>query len=157
MSPGSAPWPSPLPRLCPSPLPDPDLCHCLTTTLSSVHYARPIIILGPTKDRANDDLLSEFPDKFGSCVPRKCRALGGGGGWGPRGHRQSHFRTQGFSDKGAAQPPSCPPGPSQAGDSDDPEVLGEAAPPLSPGLGLPSSPLPWRTSWALLGGRCRQG
>ncbi|XP_041034666.1 disks large homolog 4-like [Carcharodon carcharias] len=35
-----------------------------------VHYARPIIILGPTKDRVNDDLLSEFPDKFGSCVPR---------------------------------------------------------------------------------------
>ena len=83
MSPGSAPWPSPLPRLCPSPLPDPDLCPCLTPTLSSVHYARPIIILGPTKDRANDDLLSEFPDKFGSCVPRECRALGGGGGWVP--------------------------------------------------------------------------
>uniref|UniRef100_A0A3Q4B8U1 PDZ domain-containing protein n=1 Tax=Mola mola TaxID=94237 RepID=A0A3Q4B8U1_MOLML len=37
-------------------------------------YARPVIILGPTKDRVNDDLLSEFPDKFGSCVPRKCRA-----------------------------------------------------------------------------------
>lgn len=39
--------------------------------LSQVHYARPIIILGPVKDRINDDLLSEFPDKFGSCVPRK--------------------------------------------------------------------------------------
>nr|7F7I_A Chain A, Disks large homolog 4 [Rattus norvegicus]7F7I_B Chain B, Disks large homolog 4 [Rattus norvegicus]7F7I_C Chain C, Disks large homolog 4 [Rattus norvegicus]7F7I_D Chain D, Disks large homolog 4 [Rattus norvegicus]7F7I_E Chain E, Disks large homolog 4 [Rattus norvegicus]7F7I_F Chain F, Disks large homolog 4 [Rattus norvegicus] len=38
-----------------------------------VHYARPIIILGPTKDRANDDLLSEFPDKFGSCVPHTTR------------------------------------------------------------------------------------
>ncbi|KAK2510325.1 hypothetical protein Q9233_017853, partial [Columba guinea] len=25
------------------------------------HYARPIIILGPSKDRVNDDLLSEFP------------------------------------------------------------------------------------------------
>lgn len=23
------------------------------------------------KDRINDDLISEFPDKFGSCVPRK--------------------------------------------------------------------------------------
>lgn len=23
------------------------------------------------KDRVNDDLISEFPDKFGSCVPRK--------------------------------------------------------------------------------------
>ncbi len=42
---------------------------CLSSC--SVHYARPIIILGPVKDRVNDDLLSEFPDKFGSCVPRK--------------------------------------------------------------------------------------
>lgn len=23
------------------------------------------------KDRINEDLISEFPDKFGSCVPRK--------------------------------------------------------------------------------------
>ncbi|XP_060792847.1 disks large homolog 4 isoform X2 [Neoarius graeffei] len=38
-----------------------------------VHYARPIIILGPSKDRVNDDLLSEFPDKFGSCVPHTTR------------------------------------------------------------------------------------
>lgn len=72
------PWPGSAPPLPPHPLPDSDLCPRLTPTLSSVHYARPIIILGPTKDRANDDLLSEFPDKFGSCVPRECRALGGG-------------------------------------------------------------------------------
>uniref|UniRef100_A0A8L0DUH7 Disks large homolog 4 n=1 Tax=Oncorhynchus mykiss TaxID=8022 RepID=A0A8L0DUH7_ONCMY len=39
----------------------------------SIHYVRPIIILGPTKDRVNDDLLSEFPDKFGSCVPHTTR------------------------------------------------------------------------------------
>uniref|UniRef100_A0A8C5AE62 Discs, large homolog 4a (Drosophila) n=1 Tax=Gadus morhua TaxID=8049 RepID=A0A8C5AE62_GADMO len=38
-----------------------------------VDYARPVIILGPTKDRLNDDLLSEFPDKFGSCVPHTTR------------------------------------------------------------------------------------
>uniref|UniRef100_A0A8C7LGV2 Discs large MAGUK scaffold protein 4 n=1 Tax=Oncorhynchus kisutch TaxID=8019 RepID=A0A8C7LGV2_ONCKI len=38
-----------------------------------IHYARPIIILGPIKDRVNDDLLSEFPDKFGSCVPHTTR------------------------------------------------------------------------------------
>ncbi|XP_056299123.1 disks large homolog 4-like isoform X2 [Pseudoliparis swirei] len=38
-----------------------------------VDYARPVIILGPTKDRVNDDLLSEFPDKFGSCVPHTTR------------------------------------------------------------------------------------
>lgn len=37
----------------------------------TVNYARPVIILGPMKDRINDDLISEFPDKFGSCVPRK--------------------------------------------------------------------------------------
>ncbi|XP_053542853.1 disks large homolog 2 isoform X26 [Ictalurus punctatus] len=34
-----------------------------------INYARPVIILGPMKDRINDDLISEFPDKFGSCVP----------------------------------------------------------------------------------------
>lgn len=37
----------------------------------SVTYARPVIILGPLKDRINDDLISEYPDKFGSCVPRE--------------------------------------------------------------------------------------
>ena len=37
----------------------------------SINYARPVIILGPLKDRINDDLISEFPDKFGSCVPRR--------------------------------------------------------------------------------------
>uniref|UniRef100_A0A6Q2Z9C2 Discs, large homolog 4a (Drosophila) n=1 Tax=Esox lucius TaxID=8010 RepID=A0A6Q2Z9C2_ESOLU len=42
-------------------------------TQIEVHYARPIIILGPTKDRVNDDLLSEFPDRFGSCVPHTTR------------------------------------------------------------------------------------
>ncbi|XP_037538380.1 disks large homolog 1 isoform X1 [Nematolebias whitei] len=38
-----------------------------------VSYARPVIILGPMKDRINDDLISEFPDKFGSCVPHTTR------------------------------------------------------------------------------------
>ncbi len=42
-----------------------------TSIFLPVTYARPIIILGPMKDRINDDLISEFPDKFGSCVPRK--------------------------------------------------------------------------------------
>ncbi|XP_051947361.1 disks large homolog 4 isoform X2 [Xyrauchen texanus] len=44
-----------------------------TVTQTEVHYARPVIILGPSKDRVNDDLLSEFPDKFGSCVPHTTR------------------------------------------------------------------------------------
>ncbi|XP_062870564.1 disks large homolog 2 isoform X8 [Trichomycterus rosablanca] len=39
-----------------------------------IAYARPVIILGPMKDRINDDLISEFPDKFGSCVPHTTRA-----------------------------------------------------------------------------------
>ncbi|XP_061096201.1 disks large homolog 1 isoform X13 [Conger conger] len=38
-----------------------------------VTYTRPVIILGPMKDRVNDDLISEFPDKFGSCVPHTTR------------------------------------------------------------------------------------
>ncbi|GFY17002.1 disks large homolog 1 [Trichonephila clavipes] len=40
-----------------------------------ISYARPIIILGPLKDRINDDLISEYPDKFASCVPRKYTSL----------------------------------------------------------------------------------
>ncbi|XP_061680283.1 disks large homolog 1-like isoform X3 [Syngnathoides biaculeatus] len=38
-----------------------------------VNYTRPVIMLGPMKDRVNDDLISEFPDKFGSCVPHTTR------------------------------------------------------------------------------------
>ncbi|KAL1505197.1 hypothetical protein ABEB36_004816 [Hypothenemus hampei] len=38
-----------------------------------IQYTRPVIILGPLKDRINDDLISEFPDKFGSCVPHTTR------------------------------------------------------------------------------------
>ncbi|XP_037813225.1 disks large 1 tumor suppressor protein isoform X4 [Lucilia sericata] len=34
----------------------------------SINYTRPVIILGPLKDRINDDLISEYPDKFGSCA-----------------------------------------------------------------------------------------
>ncbi|XP_054244515.1 disks large homolog 3 isoform X3 [Indicator indicator] len=42
-------------------------------TRQEIHYTRPVIILGPTKDRINDDLISEFPHKFGSCVPHTTR------------------------------------------------------------------------------------
>ncbi|XP_054269830.1 disks large 1 tumor suppressor protein-like isoform X10 [Macrosteles quadrilineatus] len=38
-----------------------------------IEYTRPVIILGPLKDRINDDLISEFPDQFGSCVPHTTR------------------------------------------------------------------------------------
>ncbi|XP_046472140.1 disks large 1 tumor suppressor protein isoform X3 [Neodiprion pinetum] len=40
----------------------------------AIQYTRPVIILGPLKDRINDDLISEFPDKFGSCVPHTTRS-----------------------------------------------------------------------------------
>uniref|UniRef100_A0A4W5QZN3 Discs, large homolog 2 (Drosophila) n=1 Tax=Hucho hucho TaxID=62062 RepID=A0A4W5QZN3_9TELE len=46
----------------------------IDTFYLSVNYARPVIILGPMKDRINDDLISEFPDKFGSCVPHTTRS-----------------------------------------------------------------------------------
>lgn len=38
-----------------------------------IAYTRPVIILGPLKDRINDDLISEYPNKFGSCVPHTTR------------------------------------------------------------------------------------
>uniref|UniRef100_A0AAR2KWT4 Uncharacterized protein n=1 Tax=Pygocentrus nattereri TaxID=42514 RepID=A0AAR2KWT4_PYGNA len=44
-----------------------------TVMQQDVNYTRPVIILGPMKDRINDDLISEFPDKFASCVPHTTR------------------------------------------------------------------------------------
>ncbi|XP_062411465.1 discs large homolog 1-like protein [Sardina pilchardus] len=44
-----------------------------TVCQQEVNYMRPLIILGPMKDRVNDDLITEFPDKFGSCVPHTTR------------------------------------------------------------------------------------
>lgn len=38
-----------------------------------INYARPVIVLGPFKDQINEDLISEFPDRFGSCVPHTTR------------------------------------------------------------------------------------
>jgi disks large protein 1 len=42
-------------------------------TQQEINYARPVIILGPLKDRVNDDLISEYPEWFGSCVPHTTR------------------------------------------------------------------------------------
>uniref|UniRef100_A0A4W5K3T8 Discs large MAGUK scaffold protein 3 n=1 Tax=Hucho hucho TaxID=62062 RepID=A0A4W5K3T8_9TELE len=51
-----------------------DISSDLLPLLSfAVHYTRPVIILGPMKDRVNDDLISEFSHKFGSCVPHTTR------------------------------------------------------------------------------------
>lgn len=36
-------------------------------------YTRPIIVLGPVKDRINNDLIYDFPEKFGCCVPHTTR------------------------------------------------------------------------------------
>eukprot|EP00117_Sycon_ciliatum_P039774 scpid36247/ scgid29339/ Disks large homolog 2; Postsynaptic density protein 93 len=41
--------------------------------MEEINYKRPIVILGPLKDRINDDLIQEFPEKFGSCVPHTTR------------------------------------------------------------------------------------
>jgi len=38
-----------------------------------LEFTRPVIILGPMKDRLNDDLMREFPSRFGSCVPHTTR------------------------------------------------------------------------------------
>ncbi|ELU16460.1 hypothetical protein CAPTEDRAFT_217798 [Capitella teleta] len=45
-----------------------------TVMQQELKYTRPVIILGPLKDRINDDLIAEFPDKFGSCVPHTTRS-----------------------------------------------------------------------------------
>ena len=34
----------------------------------AIDYARPIVILGPLKERINEKLIHDYPDKFGSCV-----------------------------------------------------------------------------------------
>uniref|UniRef100_A0A3P8S8K0 Disks large homolog 1 n=1 Tax=Amphiprion percula TaxID=161767 RepID=A0A3P8S8K0_AMPPE len=53
---------------------EPGFVWMLSSDVSpTVNYTRPVIILGPMKDRINDDLISEFPDKFGSCVPHTTR------------------------------------------------------------------------------------
>ncbi|GFU27611.1 disks large homolog 2 [Nephila pilipes] len=53
--------------------PDEPILSYEAVTQEKITYARPVIILGPLKDRINDDLISEYPDKFGSCVPHTTR------------------------------------------------------------------------------------
>jgi len=36
----------------------------------SINYSRPVIVVGIYKDKINDHLISEYPEEFGSCVPR---------------------------------------------------------------------------------------
>lgn len=65
--------------------------------VSPVHYTRPVIILGPMKDRVNDDLISEFPHKFGSCVPRESAS------------QRIHAEHCGVRRAAQVFPPSLPP------------------------------------------------
>ncbi|XP_053213569.1 disks large homolog 2-like [Panonychus citri] len=39
----------------------------------TIDYIRPVIILGPFKDKFNDDLIAMHPDKFCACVPHTTR------------------------------------------------------------------------------------
>lgn len=53
-----------------------DGCHILSYEMviqEEIDYMRPVIILGPLKERLNDDLISEYPERFGSCVPHTTR------------------------------------------------------------------------------------
>ena len=40
-------------------------------TETEISYIRPIVILGPLKDRIMEDLVQDYPQKFGVCIPRK--------------------------------------------------------------------------------------
>lgn len=41
-----------------------------TVVKKSINYSRPVIVIGIYKDKINDHLISEYPEEFGSCVPR---------------------------------------------------------------------------------------
>ena len=51
----------------------PGLTFHLQVLIWNFFRCRPVIILGPMKDRINDDLMREFPERFGSCVPHTTR------------------------------------------------------------------------------------
>ncbi|XP_022257258.1 disks large homolog 2-like [Limulus polyphemus] len=42
-------------------------------TQQEISYTRPVIILGFLKDRINENLVCEHPDRFGNCVPHTTR------------------------------------------------------------------------------------
>ncbi|KAL7060132.1 hypothetical protein AAHC03_010119 [Spirometra sp. Aus1] len=46
----------------------PPLTYIPVVAVESVH-ARPVVILGDLKESLTDDLLSDFPNRFGTCVP----------------------------------------------------------------------------------------
>ncbi|VDP75052.1 unnamed protein product [Echinostoma caproni] len=46
----------------------------ITVTPVQLSFARPVVVLGHMKDRIADELLCEFPDRFGTAVPYTTRA-----------------------------------------------------------------------------------
>ena len=40
-------------------------------TEQDINYMRPIVILGPKKDQIMEDLVQDYPQRFGVCIPRK--------------------------------------------------------------------------------------
>ena len=40
-------------------------------TEQDINYMRPIVILGPKKDQIMEDLVQDYPSRFGVCIPRK--------------------------------------------------------------------------------------
>lgn len=44
-----------------------------SVTKREANYVRPLIVLGPLRDRIYDALISEFPNSFGSCIPHTTR------------------------------------------------------------------------------------
>ncbi|XP_076344062.1 disks large homolog 1-like [Tachypleus tridentatus] len=44
-----------------------------SVTQEEISYTRPVIILGFLKDRINENLVCEHPDRFGNCVPHTTR------------------------------------------------------------------------------------
>jgi hypothetical protein len=49
------------------------ILSCEPVTMQEINYTWPMIILDSMKDQINDDLISEFPDKLGSCVPHSIK------------------------------------------------------------------------------------
>lgn len=43
-------------------------------TQQSIDYVRPVVILGPMKDRVMEDLIQDHPKRFGVCIPHTTRA-----------------------------------------------------------------------------------
>jgi len=50
-------------------------CSLFSNFQQKIDYVRPIVILGPMKDRILEDLIQDQPQKFGVCIPRKSKII----------------------------------------------------------------------------------